>query len=97
MKLLGAFAVLDEGETDWKLIAIDVNDRLAPIVSDINDVEESFPGYLNSLKTWYQRYKLPEGKPENTIALGGNLKDRQYVIFHFFGRLRPLFLCLTRV
>ena len=36
--------MLDEGETDWKLIAIDVNDPLAPQLSDINDVEKLMPG-----------------------------------------------------
>lgn len=96
MKLLGAFAVLDEGQTDWKLVAIDVNDPLASKVSDIHDVDESFAGYLSSLKTWYQRYKVPEGKPENSIALGGNLKDRQYVYIRFLSRLRTL-ICLTPI
>lgn len=30
VKILGVMALLDEGETDWKVIAIDVNDPLAP-------------------------------------------------------------------
>ena len=30
MKLLGVMALIDEGETDWKVIAIDVDDPLAP-------------------------------------------------------------------
>lgn len=29
VKVLGVMALLDEGETDWKLLAIDVNDPLA--------------------------------------------------------------------
>lgn len=29
VKVLGLVALLDEGETDWKIIAIDVNDPLA--------------------------------------------------------------------
>ena len=29
VKVLGVMALIDEGETDWKLIAIDVNDPLA--------------------------------------------------------------------
>lgn len=30
VKVLGVMALLDEGETDWKVLAIDVNDPLAP-------------------------------------------------------------------
>jgi len=30
VKVLGTVALIDEGETDWKIIAIDVNDPLAP-------------------------------------------------------------------
>ncbi|KAJ1558990.1 Inorganic pyrophosphatase, partial [Cladochytrium tenue] len=30
VKVLGTFALLDEGETDWKVVVIDVNDALAP-------------------------------------------------------------------
>ncbi|OJI96434.1 hypothetical protein ASPVEDRAFT_145936 [Aspergillus versicolor CBS 583.65] len=78
VKPLGAFAVLDEGETDWKVVAIDVNDPLASRLSDANDVEASFPGYLDSLKTWYRVYKVPDGKPENDIALGGEVEDRKF-------------------
>ena len=29
VKVLGTFALIDEGETDWKVICIDVNDPLA--------------------------------------------------------------------
>ena len=29
VKVLGILAMIDEGETDWKVIAIDVNDPLA--------------------------------------------------------------------
>jgi inorganic pyrophosphatase len=33
VKVLGAMALLDEGETDWKIIAVDVNDPLADKLS----------------------------------------------------------------
>jgi len=33
VKVLGVIALLDGGETDWKIIAIDVNDPMAPILS----------------------------------------------------------------
>jgi inorganic pyrophosphatase len=33
VKVLGAMALLDEGETDWKIIAVDVKDPLADKLS----------------------------------------------------------------
>ena len=38
--------MIDEGETDWKVIAIDVNDPLAENLNDINDVDRIMPGFL---------------------------------------------------
>lgn len=77
VKPLGAFAVLDEGQTDWKIVAIDIDDHLAAKLFDIYDVEKCLPGFLGSLKDWYCRYKVPEGKDENTVALGGRLMNKQ--------------------
>ena len=34
-RVLGALALIDEGETDWKIVAIDVNDDLANDVIDL--------------------------------------------------------------
>ena len=77
VKLLGAFVILDEGQTDWKVVAVDINDPLANKLSDIGDVERHLPGFLDSLKGWYCQYKVPEGKCENKVALDGKLMDRQ--------------------
>lgn len=74
---LGAFAVLDEGETDWKVVAIDVTDPFAESLKDISDVEKHLPGFLESLKTWYCNYKVPDGNEPNSMALDGKLLDRQ--------------------
>ena len=35
-----------KGETDWKVIAIDVTDPLAENLNDIHDVEKLMPGFL---------------------------------------------------
>lgn len=77
VKPLGAFVVLDEGQTDWKIVAIGIDDPLATKLSDIDDVERFLPGFLQALKGWHCRYKVPEGKDENTVALGGRLMNKQ--------------------
>jgi hypothetical protein len=45
VKILGTLALIDEGETDWKLIAIDINDPLASRLNDVEDVEAVMPGW----------------------------------------------------
>ena len=51
-------ALLDEGETDWKLIAIDINDPLAPKLNDIEDVERHLPGLLRAINEFWRIYKV---------------------------------------
>lgn len=79
VKVVGAVAILDQGQTDWKIIAIDTSDPLANKLSDISDVDTHLPGFLQQLKDWYCLYKIPEGKPANEVALGGQLQNRKYV------------------
>ena len=43
VKPLGVLAMIDDGELDWKVIAIDVNDPKAAEVNDVDDVEKVFP------------------------------------------------------
>lgn len=35
VKILGALALNDGGETDWKVLAIDVEDPIAPLVGSM--------------------------------------------------------------
>jgi inorganic pyrophosphatase len=58
IKILGTMALLDEGETDWKIIAIDVNDPLAPKLNDIEDVERHLPGLLRATNEFWRIYKV---------------------------------------
>ena len=39
VKPLGVFAMIDDGELDWKIIAINVEDPLADKLNDVEDVE----------------------------------------------------------
>lgn len=66
VKILGVMALLDEGylsrltegETDWKVIAIDVKDPLASKMNDIEDVERLMPGLLRATNEWFRIYKV---------------------------------------
>ena len=47
-------ALLDEGETDWKVLVVDVNDPLAPKLNDIEDVERHLPGLVRATNEWFR-------------------------------------------
>ncbi|CAF9931564.1 MAG: Inorganic pyrophosphatase [Gomphillus americanus] len=78
VKVLGVMALLDEGETDWKVIVIDVNDPIASKLKDVEDVERHLPGLLRATNEWFRIYKIPDGKPENQFAFSGECKNRKY-------------------
>ncbi|KAK9327939.1 inorganic pyrophosphatase [Lipomyces starkeyi] len=80
VKVLGVMALLDEGETDWKIIAIDVRDPLAPKLNDIEDVEKYLPGLLRATNEWFRIYKMPDGKPENHFAFSGECRNKKYAM-----------------
>ena len=58
LKLLGVLAMIDEGETDWKVIGIDINDPLASKLSDVSDVDVYMPGLLKTTIDWFKLYKV---------------------------------------
>ncbi|KAL1449135.1 hypothetical protein WDU94_000365 [Cyamophila willieti] len=78
VKVLGAIGVIDEGKTDWKIIAIDVTDSRAQKFDDIADVEKNSPGYLKDLTGWLEKIDCADGKPKKTIAFKGEIKDREF-------------------
>lgn len=80
VKVLGTLALIDEGETDWKIIAIDIKDPEADQFNNIDDVERLKPGYLTASVDWFKRYKLPDGKPENQFAFDGEFKDKDFAM-----------------
>jgi len=61
-QILGTLALIDEGETDWKLLAIDVTDPLAEKLNDIEDIEREMPGFIAATVEWFKIYKIPDGK-----------------------------------
>uniref|UniRef100_A0A8C0JJ72 inorganic diphosphatase n=1 Tax=Canis lupus dingo TaxID=286419 RepID=A0A8C0JJ72_CANLU len=80
VKILGILALIDQGETDWKIIAINVNDPEASKFHDIDDVKKYKPGYLEATLNWFRFYKVPEGKPENQFAFNGEFKNKAFAL-----------------
>jgi inorganic pyrophosphatase len=80
IKVLGVLAMIDDGETDWKIIAIDSKDRWAPELNDIEDVERLLPGVVDSVREWFRTYKIPDGKPPNRFALNERAMNAKYAM-----------------
>ncbi|KAM4604215.1 inorganic pyrophosphatase 2, mitochondrial [Polymixia lowei] len=80
VKVLGILAMIDEGETDWKIIAINSEDPDAQSLNSIEDVRKSRPGHLEATVDWFKKYKVPDGKPENQFAFNGQFKDKDFAV-----------------
>jgi len=80
VKVLGILMMIDEGEADWKIVTIDKEDKWAPFMNDIEDVEEQMPGMLDAIREWYRTYKIPDGKPPNTFGLDEKFMNKAYAM-----------------
>ncbi|KAF8404778.1 hypothetical protein HHK36_009667 [Tetracentron sinense] len=80
IKPVAALAMIDEGELDWKIVAISLNDPRASLVHDIGDVEKHFPGTLTAIRDWFRDYKIPDGKPANKFGLGNKAANKDYAL-----------------
>lgn len=80
VKILGALALLDEGEVDWKIVGINVEDKLADKLEDVGDVERLLPGRVEGVREWFRMYKTAEGKGENEYGFGGKVQDKDFAM-----------------
>lgn len=80
VKILGILCMIDEGEADWKVVTIDAEDKWAPFLNDIEDVETHLPGTLDAIREWFRTYKIPDGKPPNVFGLGERFMNKTYAL-----------------
>jgi inorganic pyrophosphatase len=73
VKILGVWAMIDAGETDWKILSIDVTDPKADRVNSIEDVQREYPGVVEDVFEFLENYKTPA---KNQFAFGGKLLDK---------------------
>jgi len=72
VKPLGVLAMIDDGELDWKVLAVSVNDPLAKEYNDINDVPDAVK---DGVREWFRWYKTPDGKPLNGFGFDEKYLD----------------------
>ncbi|CAJ1399661.1 unnamed protein product [Effrenium voratum] len=71
VKILGVIAMIDDDETDWKVLTIAMDDDKAQNMHDLGDVDAHFPGMTAALTDWLRLYKTADGKKENKFGCGG--------------------------
>lgn len=80
VKVLGVLGMIDEGEMDWKIIVINVNDPLANDLHDVDDLYRVFPGLLHATFSWFRTYKVPDGKDLNVFAFREQVQSAPYAL-----------------
>ena len=76
----GVYAMLDDGEVDWKVIAIRSDDPKADSINDVEDVEREFPGELQKIMEWFRDYKIPDGKPANAFGYDNKCLNKDFAM-----------------
>ncbi|DAZ95223.1 TPA: hypothetical protein N0F65_003458, partial [Lagenidium giganteum] len=81
VKVLGVLGMIDDGETDWKVIAINVNDPLAEHVNDVRDLAKTeLHDIVPQIHRWFRDYKIPDGKPPSEFAFNGEAMPRDFAV-----------------
>eukprot|EP01025_Chloroclados_australasicus_P046711 TRINITY_DN5156_c1_g1_i2.p1 TRINITY_DN5156_c1_g1~~TRINITY_DN5156_c1_g1_i2.p1 ORF type:complete len:262 (+),score=38.72 TRINITY_DN5156_c1_g1_i2:152-937(+) len=78
VKCVGVYAMIDDGELDWKVIAINADDPKASEINDVEDVERLFPGELEKVLVWFRDYKIPDGKPANSYGFDNKCMNADF-------------------
>jgi inorganic pyrophosphatase len=80
VKPIAVLAMIDEGELDWKVVAISTDDPKADLINNVADCEKHLPGTLTAIRDWFRDYKIPDGKPANKFGLGNKPADKDYAL-----------------
>ena len=58
MRVLGILAMLDDGETDWKVIAMNKEEADMLGVKDLDDLEGEMEEQPELIRKWFKIYKV---------------------------------------
>lgn len=96
VKVLGILGMIDDGQMDWKVIIIAVDDPVARFIRDIDDVPKFLPGCLDAIREFFRVYKICQGGVENKFAFDGEFRDKEYALrvmresHHMWNNLRKI-------
>eukprot|EP01129_Flabellula_baltica_P008814 TRINITY_DN3536_c0_g1_i1.p1 TRINITY_DN3536_c0_g1~~TRINITY_DN3536_c0_g1_i1.p1 ORF type:complete len:296 (+),score=83.52 TRINITY_DN3536_c0_g1_i1:37-924(+) len=67
VKIIGALKMIDDGETDWKILAISHNDPHLSVINTPEDLDTFKPGMKESIVNFLINYKVNDGKAPNQV------------------------------
>ena len=68
LKVIGSLCFIDEGEIDWKLIAVEASYAKEHGIRDEVSFGQKHPGGINAVREWFRTYKTYDGKPEGKFG-----------------------------
>ncbi|CDW81516.1 inorganic pyrophosphatase [Stylonychia lemnae] len=68
VKVLGAICLIDQGELDWKILTMNVEDSKYLKIRNIDDFTQQHPGAVKEIFEWFRMIKTYDGKPQNRFG-----------------------------
>lgn len=75
VKVLGGLAVVDDDETDWKIMGIDLKDPISAFVNSVEDVEKYRPGTTQAFYDWFAGFET-----EKTPIIGERYQNQTFCL-----------------
>ena len=72
--------MLDGGETDWKVIVMNVREADEQKIDTLDNLRSARPGMIEAVRWFFTVYKIPSGKPANVFAYNGEVKDKELAV-----------------
>lgn len=76
VKILGVYTLIDQGELDWKVVGININDPIANL--NVNDIINIKLDKINTVYDFLINYKKSKNNKLNVIEFDGQLLDHQF-------------------
>merc|ERR1712034_94129 len=81
VKILGVLALVDSGETDWKLLVVRTDNPKFVDINTLSDLKESpFYSEVADIRSWLENYKVPTKKRKNQFGFGGQAQNEVYAM-----------------
>ncbi|GET85595.1 inorganic pyrophosphatase, putative [Leishmania tarentolae] len=74
VRVLGVLGLIDEGETDWKIIVESVSAVAGEGYGTLSKVPHELQAMIID---WFENYKVPDGKKKNDFAFNKEIKDAE--------------------
>lgn len=72
--VLGVLGVIDNGQLDYKILAIEVNESRERGIKCLRTYREKCPDQLESIIDWYKKQECADGTPRNKFLWQGEVQ-----------------------